>query len=332
MEPTRRDVGASTPAGISFAVVTYDRHDDFFDRFLESLYCVVSADFAPTELIFINNDAPEFEARLREKVLDARDQWSSRTRLSDESGDFSRRQGSVVTFPEFVFKTSPEKNLAIARNHALDYARFPFVAFMDDDQHVKDDWLFHLFSCLERYKADVVAGPVFCDFPSNAPHWLRHTDIHNTLGKETGDQLYTITAGNCLLSRDSIEGMRFDPSFGRSGGEDTELFKRLQLSGKEIRWCAEAVATEWVGPDRACASYAVRRFVAQGQSYRRMELSQAGWIESLFFFARALVQGLVSGVVALVLVVLARRSAGDWVKRCFNNFGKLALGRRDEYS
>ena len=43
-----------------------------------------------------------------------------------------------------------------------------------------------------------------------------------------------------------FEGRRFDPAFGRSGGEDSELFGRMLRAGARFCWCDEAIVTELV--------------------------------------------------------------------------------------
>lgn len=311
------------PLAVSLAVVTYDRRDPIFEKFLDSLYSVVSAPIKPAEIIVVNNDQATFEATLQRKIEAAREVWLERA-----GEDVS----SVNSWPEIVVKTSPEKNLAVARNVALDAAKSPLLVMIDDDQKVESAWLGELVSCLEHYDADVVAGPVFCEYPSTAPLWLQRTDIHNTRDKSTGDQLYGITAGNSLIKLASIDGFRFNPQFGRSGGEDTDFFKQLHESGRDIRWCAEAASIEWISSERAKAGYAIQRFVDQGQTYRRMFLVDASVGEAVIFYARALLQSLIAGFIAIVFILLRRPSAGNWVKRSFNNLGKLGRRQSGGYS
>ncbi len=308
---------------LSLAVVTYNRTDSVFEKFLEALYTVVCASVKPDEIIVINNDDAHYEITLRAKIASARKAWQEKAR--------SESINSLVC-PEFVIKTSPEKNLAVARNLVLETARAPLLAMIDDDQRVESGWLAELISCLEEYNADVVAGPVYCEYPPSAPLWLQKTDIHNTRGNATGDRLYGITAGNSLIKLSSIDSLRFDPRFGRSGGEDTDFFKRLHETGREIRWCTEAISIEWISIERAKAGYAIRRFLDQGQTYRRIFLVDATVGRTLVFYVRSTLQGAVAGLVAMVLIVLRRPSSGDWVKRCFNNLGKLRKGHSNEYS
>lgn len=308
---------------LSLAVVTYNRSDCVFERFLDALYTVVCGSVKPDEIIVINNDDAQYETTLKSKIECARKVWQEKAEVESIS---------VMDWPEVVVRTSSEKNLAVARNLALDTARAPLLVMIDDDQKVESGWLAELVTCLEQYNADVVAGPVYCEYPSSAPLWLQRTDIHNTRGHATGDRLYGITAGNSLIKLSSIDGFRFDFQFGRSGGEDTDFFKRLHESGRSIIWCKEAASVEWISTDRAKAGYAIRRFLDQGQTYRHIFLSDATAGKMLVFYARSALQGSVAGLIAILFILLRRPSSGDWVKRCFNNLGKLGQKQSNEYS
>ncbi len=307
----------------SLCVVTYSRKDGVFEKFLEALYTICSAPINPDEIIVVNNDDPKYETTLKAQLSSAKEGWMTRAKSESHS---------VVAWPAIIVKTSSEKNLAVARNLALDTASAPLLVFIDDDQQVECNWLSELALCQKRYNADVVAGPVFCEYPSSAPLWLKNTDIHNTQGKTTGDRLYSITAGNTLIRKSTISDFRFDPQFGRTGGEDTDFFKRLYESGHDIRWCEEAVSTEWITQERATASYAIGRFIDQGQTYRRINLANANAAKVGIFYARAALQSAVAGLIAAVCILSRRQSAGNWVKRCFNNVGKLTRRESSDYS
>ena len=60
---------------LSLAVVTYNRNDLVFDKFLEALYSVVFASVRPDEIIVINNDHADFETILKSKINCAREGW-----------------------------------------------------------------------------------------------------------------------------------------------------------------------------------------------------------------------------------------------------------------
>jgi len=321
--------------GITLAVVTYDRGDATFAGFLDALQPVLSAQVAPRELLIVNNGGAGFLASLSATVDTARARWRD-AGLSTRSGATLRDGSDAGCEPgrtqTVTVVTAIGDNLSDARNLALEQARHPLLAFVDDDQRMTADWLGALLQCLASHDADAVAGPVHCRFPASAPLWLRRTDFHNTRNKVTGQPLATAGAGNCLLVLDRLGSIRFDAAYGASGAEDTDFFMRLSASGGNIRWCAEAPAQEVIADERASARYALTRFMTQGRSFRRLVTAGHGLPALAVFLLRAALQFLVAGAVGGALLLLGRPSAGDWLKKAFTNLGKLTHGARDDYS
>ena len=65
----------------------------------------------------------------------------------------------------------------------------------------------------------------------------------------------------------SIDAEIFDPAFGKGGGEDYDLFCRLQRRGRRFVWLPEAAAREFVPASRCERAYLRRRFYAGGQAF-----------------------------------------------------------------
>ena len=62
----------------------------------------------------------------------------------------------------------------------------------------------------------------------------------------------------------------FDPEFGVTGGEDTELFYSLHRNGATMVWCREARVRETVLPERANVAWVLRRSFREGTTYYRV--------------------------------------------------------------
>jgi hypothetical protein len=85
-------------------------------------------------------------------------------------------------------------------------------------------------------------------------------------------------AGNLLLDLQTVRrlGLRFDPRFGLTGGEDTLFTRQLTAAGGVIRWCERAVATEPVPPERATRAWVLQRELRTGSTWSRVQLTLAG--------------------------------------------------------
>jgi succinoglycan biosynthesis protein ExoM len=162
---------------------------------------------------------------------------------------FMARKGENV-----IYDCEPEQNIAKARNRAVQRASGDFIAFIDDDEYPVKDWLTRMHGCLLQYNADAVLGPVLPDFPPGSPAWLKKSGLCERNRNKTGSFITKsdMRTGNILLQRRIFEedNRWFDPSRGRTGGEDGEFIGRQIRKGKRFIWCDESVVFETVPPER----------------------------------------------------------------------------------
>jgi succinoglycan biosynthesis protein ExoM len=71
-------------------------------------------------------------------------------------------------------------------------------------------------------------------------------------------------------------GLRFDPAFGLSGGEDSLFTQMLTRNGASMVWSAEATVTESVPADRISRRWVLLRSVSSGNSEAQVALRLAG--------------------------------------------------------
>jgi succinoglycan biosynthesis protein ExoM len=229
---------------------------------------------------------------------------------------------------ELVYDVEPEQNIALARNRALAHCHADYVAFIDDDELPSQAWLRTLLDCLRHYDADVAFGPVLSRLPDQVPPWMR--DCFRKPDVATGAPVRFGGAGNVLLRRAALAArtLQFDPAFGLTGGEDTDLFYRLHLAGRRLVWCAEALASEAVPPARLQLSWQRRRAFRGGQTYYRVFVRRYSRGQSALWFATKSAQLLGAALAAPVLrcvnyrafVALTLRMAGaaGQLSRCFS--------------
>lgn len=163
----------------------------------------------------------------------------------------------------------PEKNIAHARNKAVQNARGDFTAFIDDDEFPNEDWLLNLYKTCHEFHADGILGPVNPYFETEPPQWIIKGKLCERESFQTGTRIrnpkYTRT-GNVLLNRDIFVDKEnlFDPRFGKTGGEDVDFFKRMIQKGNVLVWCNEACVNEIVPPERFKRSYFLKKALLRG--------------------------------------------------------------------
>jgi succinoglycan biosynthesis protein ExoM len=208
---------------------------------------------------------------------------------------------------EIIYDVEPRQNISLARNRALSHLQGDYAAFVDDDETVCSSWLRSLLNALVQYKADVVFGPVISVLPVDAPFWAPAQFKRAMLG--SGSEMKTGATSNVLIKRSVLApvGQRFDPSFGLTGGEDTDFFYRMYLSGRRLVWCEDARVFEPVASERLTLRWLRRRGFRGGQTFRRIFVSQYPAYKKPLWFTIKCAQ-IVAVVLALPMVRLTSYS------------------------
>ena len=172
---------------------------------------------------------------------------------------------------DVVYAHAPARNISLARNACLDAAEGAWIAFLDDDETATPPWLEALLAEAEAGGWDAVLGPVDAIYPPQAPGWIRAGDFHSTRPVWVRGAIETGYCGNVLIRRALVEraGLRFDPTLGRSGGEDVDFFYRLREAGGRIGFAPRALAVETTPADRLALGRLLKRRFRSGQTHGR---------------------------------------------------------------
>lgn len=171
-------------------------------------------------------------------------------------------------------------NIAVARNTGVRATQARFVAMIDDDMTVAGDWLVQARTALQELPYDVFSGPVvpsyeqpelatpFSDaffhreMPVSGPIPLRIMGPDRTRG-------YIPATSNSIFRRDRClcDAEVFNEHYGKSGGEDVDLFCRLESRGRTFAWLPGIRTTELVPARRCELSYLEKRSFVGGQIF-----------------------------------------------------------------
>lgn len=167
--------------------------------------------------------------------------------------------------------SEPKKNIAIARNAYLQVANGEWIATIDDDEIADRLWLYELVGAAIEFEADVVFGNVKAHISDAAPDWVKKCGFFDRKVYPTGTVVTSGGTASTLIRSIALaeNRIRFDESFGHTGGEDSDLFHRLHLLGYKLIYCQEAYVSEDVELDRLNLNYIVKRAMRVGQTYSR---------------------------------------------------------------
>jgi glycosyltransferase involved in cell wall biosynthesis len=180
---------------------------------------------------------------------------------------------AVTSSLAVVYCVEPRRNIALARNRAIEHACGEFIAFIDDDEFPVPDWLHHLFATCRKTGAAGVLGPVRPHFETAPPQWVIDGKFCERPEHPTGTVVPwpESRTGNVLFNREILRGAReaFHAKFG-NGGEDVDFFRRMALQGEVFVWCNEAVAHEAVPPSRWTRRFMLKRALLRGRNHLKV--------------------------------------------------------------
>lgn len=180
----------------------------------------------------------------------------------------------------------PRQGISHARNAMLDAARedgADWIAFIDDDEQVRHDWLRILWSGAKEAGAQLAGGPVVPVAPVMGcsdtetevlSYYERAGAVSDArkLAALASGRRFDLATNNWIAEMSAIEtaGLRFDPEFGLSGGEDTDFSRRAHKAGLRLAWVPNAIVTEEVPNARLSAAYIADR--ARAQSITKFQM------------------------------------------------------------
>ena len=199
-------------------------------RTLEDLAAVKDPS-APWELLIVDNASSDETASLIAANYWRKPEWNIRTVYEEKLG------------------------LSYARNRAIEDAHGEYIIFMDDDETPDADWLIAYESAIEQHHPDALGGRIEVLFEDGErPPWLQD-ELLGFLGKlDHGEKPFWLEDSNRLIFGGNFSFRReifkktglFDCDLGRrgrknTGGEDTQMCRRLLTLGCRVRWVPDAV-------------------------------------------------------------------------------------------
>lgn len=232
--------------------------------------------------------------------------------------------------------SEPRKNIALARNRTVGLATGEWIAFVDDDEAPGPGWLAALHRTAIEFGADGVCAPVVPEVAPDAAPWIERGHFFERPRHRTGAAVPAneLRTGNLLVRRsllieangdrsaDPPEGP-FDPSYGTTGGEDSDLLGRLSQGGARFVWCDEAPVHEVVPSERATLRYLLETAFATGHTHARKQMRTGGQRAVAELLVRGGGAAGAGGVLALATLPLGLHRSVHWARVALAGAGKL---------
>lgn len=252
----------------------------------------------------------------------------------DNSRDASAR-AAVESFADegwpILYLSEPEPGVATARNAGVRAAQGRWIAFLDDDEEARPDWMAEMLGVAHRTGAQAVFGPVEAradeagEIGGFAPYFSR------AIERDDGDDITELSAylgtNNSMFARALClsDGAPFEESLNEIGGEDSLLLERLAMKGFRFAWAANAGVVEWVPPRRLDWAYVCKRKFLSGQIRVFVQnMAEPGrGPQILFWMIVGLVQFVAAGALAILFRPFNRARARRASAIAYGGLGKV---------
>jgi glycosyltransferase involved in cell wall biosynthesis len=179
-----------------------------------------------------------------------------------------------------LYDCEPAQGLSNARNRALDLVPpdAECIASIDDDEVPLPGWLDELLYVRRTHGAPIVQGPVRPHFVSPPRRWLIRGRFFELGPYQDGASLHYGYTSNSLIDAAMVRGLRlrFDPRFGRTGGEDQHFFGRAIAAGHQVVTAERALVYEWIPASRTTLQYLLRRKFRMGTTLTMIDRIEGG--------------------------------------------------------
>jgi len=130
---------------------------------------------------------------------------------------------------------------------------------------VTPEWIAKSLNFMQKYDADVVDGAVKRELPQGTPKWIELGKFFHWHSAPSGSLRQSASTSNVFFKSKIIKewGLRFDPFFNFSGGEDTFFFNQAYKNGAKIVWNNEVLVHEQISDTKITVKWILQR------AYRR---------------------------------------------------------------
>lgn len=229
----------------------------------------------------------------------------------------------------FRYAIEPRPGVANARNTAVSLARGSFIAFLDDDEVARPDWLANLMAAQQETGADVVFGPIEARLPQDAPE--PRSFFQTFFSREMAGPTRLIDepwgCGNAFLRKaTTLSGAQpFDVRTNETGGEDDLLWRDVAARGGTFGWAHAAWVYEDVPESRANWQFISRRAFSYGHNTTAQwfEGAQPDWLAGAGSMLRGLVQAIAMAPLAGVLTLIGHPKRAWAYDKMLRGLGKV---------
>ena len=170
-----------------------------------------------------------------------------------------------------------EKNLGVSyiRNFATNYLKSKFIASIDADVELTNNWLEKLIDKATKENITLIGGKMYEKFLNNPYNFWRSIRLKQNWGENDILNPKFVFGCNSLLNTENLENQdmyRNDHEYYKTNGEDIEFSKKILNKNKNLYYCSSAICYHLQNDNHKTLSNRYWRYIHYGDGLKKRNL------------------------------------------------------------
>ncbi|OGF99480.1 hypothetical protein A2Y99_01240 [Candidatus Gottesmanbacteria bacterium RBG_13_37_7] len=186
-------------------------------------------------------------------------------------------------YPNIIYSRENKQGLSHARNNGYLQSKGKYLIYIDDDVFVPRNYLRSIFASINKFKPDILGGPVYPFYKTSKPKWFKNEFEIRKYEKKSGfSRKCRISGGNFIIKRNLLEKLgKFDTNLGMKGsiirlGEEAKVldsYRRITPEKKQrVYYSLDCYVKHLVSPEKMKIGYLLKRSFDGGRMSVKMKM------------------------------------------------------------
>ena len=195
--------------------------------------------------------------------------------INDNSTD---KTGEILKkYSEKIEIINNEKNLGVSyiRNLATNYLKSKFIASIDADVELSNNWLERLIDKATKENITLIGGKMYEKFLDNPYNLWRSIRLKQNWGEKDILNPEFVFGCNNLLNTEGLDNKdmyRNDHEYYKTNGEDIEFSKKILTKNKNLYYCSSAICYHLQNDNHKTLSNRYWRYIHYGDGLKKRNL------------------------------------------------------------
>ena len=170
-----------------------------------------------------------------------------------------------------------DKNLGVSyiRNLATNYLKSKFIASIDADVELTNNWLEKLIDKATKENITLIGGKMYEKFLNNPYNLWRSIRLKQNWGEKDILNPEFVFGCNNLLNTENLDNQdmyRKDHEYYKTNGEDIEFSKKILIKNKNLYYCSSAICYHLQNDNHKTLSNRYWRYIHYGDGLKKRNL------------------------------------------------------------